>query len=84
MKNVPPHLAAPAVSFVGAGLALEDSVVSLQRLLDSLASGAPDHLESELRRAVEITKAVGVLHHKSMLAGYALATALIQELADKQ
>ena len=84
MKNVPPHLAAPAVGFIGAHLAVDDLVLSLQSLLDGLASGAPKPLEPELHRAVEITKAISVLHHKGMLSCYALVTELIQELLANQ
>lgn len=84
MNNVPSHLAAPAVGFVGAGLAMDDLVRSLQSLLDGLTNGAPADLAPELQRAVEITKAIGVLHHKAMLSGHTLATGLIKELADKQ
>lgn len=85
MKNVPAHLAAPAAGFVGAEQAMEDLITTLQGILERLASGSPEHFVHELKHAIEITKAVHVLRHKSMLASHTLMTALIAELlATKQ
>ncbi len=81
MKNTPPHLALPAVGFVGAELAMDEQLETLQTLLESIKRRAEKQLAPDLARACEITKALRVLCQKSMVSGHALATALIQELA---
>lgn len=81
MKDVPPHLALPAVGFVGTGLAMDEQLESLQILLENAKCRADKQLVPDLARACEITKALRALCQKSMISGHALATALIQELA---
>lgn len=83
MKNVPPHLTLAAVGWVGSEDAMDDSISALENLLRKLAGGVDKRHAFDLAKALEITKSIHVLRHKSIRSTHTLMTALIQELAAK-
>ena len=83
IEHIPPHMALAAVGFVGAGEAMDDLLYTLRESLEKLASSGDKPVPPDLAKAIEITKSIHVLHHKSIRASHALLTALIQELTEK-
>lgn len=84
MKNIPPHMALAAVGFVGSEEATDDLLYALRELLEKLASNSDKQTAPDLARALEITKSIHVLRHKSVRSSHALMTALIEELGAQQ